>query len=143
MTIKDRVNADFAEAYKAKNMVKKNFLGVVKGAIQTQESKVGFEANDVGYLKVINSLNKSIKETLDGNVKLGVSFIDQMNEMEYLKPYLPELMSEDIIREKVRLLIIETGGKNVGVLMGAFNKTNVGLAFDNKVVSKIIGEELK
>ena len=37
---------------------------------------------------------------------------------------------------------LENVGKNIGFLMGTFNYQNSGLAFDNKLVSKIIGEEL-
>ena len=35
MTIKEKINADFLTAFKAKDMVKKTFLGFVKSEIQS------------------------------------------------------------------------------------------------------------
>jgi uncharacterized protein YqeY len=141
MTIKDQINADFMEAYKAKNMEKKNFLGVLKGAIQTQEGK-NIESTDENVLKVIKSLEKGINENIEGRKASGLDTVEQELELSYIKPYQPELMSEDVIREKVRLIILEVGKANLGLLMGTFNKQNNGKAFDNKVVSNIIKEEL-
>lgn len=141
MTIKDQINADFMEAYKAKNMEKKNFLGVLKGAIQTQEGK-NIESTDENVLKVIKSLEKGINENIQGRKASGLDTVEQELELSYIKPYQPELMSEDVIREKVRLIILEVGKSNLGLLMGTFNKQNAGTAFDNKVVSSIIKEEL-
>lgn len=141
MNIKDRINADFMEAYKAKDMKKKDFLGVLKGAIQTQEGKL-IPSSDENVLKVIKSLEKGINENIEGRKKIGLDISEQEMELTYIKPYQPEMMSEDVIREKVRLVIIEAGVKNIGAIMGMFNKQNQGLAFDNNVVSKIIKEEL-
>jgi len=141
MTIKERINADFMEAYKAKNMEKKNFLGVLKGAIQTQEGK-NIESTDENVLKVIKSLEKGINENIEGRKTTGLDVSEQELELSYIKPYQPELMSEEVIREKVRLIIFEIGKSNLGLLMGTFNKQNNGLAFDNKIVSNIFKEEL-
>ena len=51
-------------------------------------------------------------------------------------------MTEDEIRFIVKHIISVSTNKNQGFLMGTFNKENVGKAFDNKIVSKIIQEEL-
>lgn len=141
MTLKEQINADFMEAYKAKDMKKKDFLGVLKGTIQTQEGKQ-VESTDENILKVIKSMEKGINETIEAKVKLDETTFDQLMELEYLKPYLPTLMSEEQIRENVRQVIIETGETNMGKIMGAFNKKYAGQAFDNKVVSQIIKTEL-
>lgn len=140
MTLKDKINADFMEAYKAKDMKKKDFLGVLKGAIQNNEGKLIISSDD-NVRKLIKSMEKGVNEILEGNKTLGVDTSEQELELSYLKPYLPELMSETVIREKVRLIILEAANKNIGFLMGMFNKQNQGQAFDNNVVSKIIKEE--
>ena len=141
MTIKEQINADFMVAYKAKEMKKKDFLGVLKGAIQTQEGKL-IESTDENVLKVIKSLEKGINETIENKKKIGLETSKEEAELSYLKPYLPQMMSEQVIREKVRLLILEAGSANLGFLMGSFNKQNAGQAFDNKLVSQIIKEEI-
>jgi uncharacterized protein YqeY len=141
MTILEQINADFIEAYKAKNMEKKNFLGVLKGSIQTQEGK-GFPATDENVLKVIKSMEKGVLENIEGRKTSALDTTEQELELSYLKPYQPELMSEDQIRVNIHQVILDSGETNMGKIMGLFNKAFVGQAFDNKVVAKLIKEEL-
>lgn len=143
MTIKERINADFLEAYKAKDMLKKNFLGVLKGAIQTQEGN-SILPTDENVLKVIKSLEKGILENIEGRKAMSLDISEQELELSYIKPYQPTLMSEDEIRVLVKDMLntSESLVLNVGFLTGVFNKQNKGKAFDNKVVSKIIQEQL-
>lgn len=142
MTLKERINADFMESYKARDLVKKNFLGVLKGAIQTQEGKQ-IESTDENVLKVIKSLEKGLIETIDAKTKLGQTSDVESNELTYLQPYLPVLMGEDEIRSIINEIFTREGiNKNQGFLMGTFNKEQKGKAFDNKIVSKIINEQL-
>ena len=142
MTLKEKINADFMEAYKAKNFEKKNFLGVLKGAIQTQEGKL-IESTDDNVLKIVKSFEKGINETIEAKNKLGQDINEQVAELSYIKPYLPTLMSEDEIKQIVKELISREGiNKNQGFLMGLFNKEQKGKAFDNKTVNRIIIENL-
>jgi uncharacterized protein YqeY len=142
MILKEKINADFMEAYKSKDMEKKNFLGVLKGAIQTQEGKQ-IESTDENVLKVIKALENGIVETIESKIKIGQDTIKAELELSYLKPYMPTLMSEDEIRSIVKEIVSREGiNKNQGFLMGLFNKEQKGKAFDNKSVSKIINEEL-
>jgi uncharacterized protein YqeY len=142
MILKEKINADFMEAYKSKDMEKKNFLGVLKGAIQTQEGKQ-IESTDENVLKVIKALENGIVETIESKIKIGQDTIKSELELSYLKPYMPTLMSEDEIRSIVKEIVSREGiNKNQGFLMGMFNKEQKGKAFDNKAVSKIINEEL-
>jgi uncharacterized protein YqeY len=142
MKLKERINTDFMEAYKSKNMGKKNFLSVLKGTIQTQEGKQ-IESTDENVLKVIKSFEKGINETIEGKIKLQLDIEEQKLELSYLQPYLPTLMGEDEIRLIVKEIVSrEDINKNQGFLMGLFNKEQKGKGFDNKTVSKIINEEL-
>jgi uncharacterized protein len=142
MLLKERINTDFMEAYKAKNMEKKNFLGVLKGAIQTQEGKQ-IESTDENVLKVIKSFEKGLNETIESKTKIGEDISQQLSEKSYLEAYLPTLMSDDEIRSIVKEILNREGvNRNQGALMGIFNKEQKGNAFDNKTVSKIIVEEL-
>jgi uncharacterized protein YqeY len=142
MTLKEKINADFMEAYKSKDMEKKNFLGVLKGAIQTQEGKQ-IESTDENVLKVIKAFEKGINETIESKTKIGEDVSQQLVEKKYLEVYLPTLMSDDEIRSIVKEFLSREGiTKNQGFLMGLFNKEQKGKGFDNKTVSKIITEEL-
>lgn len=142
MTLKEKINADFMEVYKAKNFEKKNFLGVLKGAIQTQEGKL-IESTDENVLKIVKSFEKGISETIEAKKKLGQEIAEQTAELSYLQPYLPTLMSEEEVRSIVKEILSREGvNKNQGFLMGMFNKEQKGKAFDNKLVSQIIQTEL-
>jgi uncharacterized protein YqeY len=142
MTLKEKINADFMEAYKSKDMEKKNFLGVLKGAIQTQEGKQ-IESTDENVLKVIKAFEKGINETIESKTKINEDVSQQLLEKQHLEVYMPALMSEEEIRGVVKeFLSRENITRNQGFLMGLFNKEQKGKGFDNKTVSKIITEEL-
>lgn len=142
MTIKEKIQIDFMEAYKAKNMKKKDFLGVVKGAIQTQEGNM-VESTDENVLKVLRRIEKGINETLVGKRFMSQPCEDQEMELEYLKPYMPALMSDDEIRVVIKEFLTRADVvRNQGALMGKFNKEIRDKSFDNKMVSKVIQEEL-
>jgi len=124
--LKDRISKDFLDAFKSKNLEKKNFLGVVKGEIQLQEGR-GVESTDENILKILKKMEKSLKQT---NTE------DSSKELEYITPYLPAQMSEERIKEIVTNYM-HNGLSNIGQIMGEFNKNFKGQA-DNKVVSEII-----
>jgi uncharacterized protein YqeY len=130
MTLKEKINADFMSAFKNKETDKKNFLGVVKGEIQNEEGRSG-EMTDEGVMNILRKMEKSLKQT---------NTPESLQELEYIKPYLPQLMGEEQIREII--LGYKTNGlNNVGQMMGEFNKNYKGLA-DNKLVSQVIKEIL-
>jgi uncharacterized protein YqeY len=130
MTLKERINADFIEAFKAKDMAKKTFLGILKGEIQNEEGR-GTVSTDESVLNIIKKMEKSLKTT---------NTPESMSELEFIKPYLPILMGEDKIRE-VLTNYKNNGITNMGQMMGEFNKSFKGMA-DNKLVSEIVKEIL-
>lgn len=142
MNLKETINADFMTAYKAREMDKKNFLGLLKGAIQNQEGKL-IPSTDENVLKVIKSFEKGLNETLAAKLKLGED-VNQINaELSYLAPYLPQLMSEEEVSAILNEILSRDGiSKNQGFLMGIFNKENKGKAFDNKMVNELIKKSL-
>lgn len=134
MTLKEKINADFMTAFKAKDMDRKNFLGVVKGEIQNEEGrKIGRTvSSDDMVIAILRKMEKSLTQT---------NTPESLGELEYIKPYLPQLMNEDQIR--VILGGYKSDGlNNMGALMGAFNKEYKGLA-NNNLVSAIIKEILE
>ena len=130
MSLKEKINEDFILAFKAKEMEKKNFLGVLKGEIQNEESRNG-GVTDESVMSILKKMEKSLKQT---NTE------ESLIELEYIKPYLPTLMDEVLIRS-----ILESykndGVDEMGKMMSAFNKEYKGKA-DNSLVSKIVKEIL-
>ena len=128
MTLKERINADYMTAFKAKDTIAKNLLSVIKGEIQTIEKNTGVESmSDEDVLKIIAKTKKSLDET---NSKFPS---DQTSaELAIVEAYLPKQMSESEIELRIKQLI-EEGVSSIGDIMKSF----AALPADKKVVSSI------
>ena len=134
MTLKERINADFMTAFKAKNMVAKSILSVVKGEIQTVEKNTGSDnLSDVEVTKILTKTVKSLKETIslanDEKSKL---------ELAIVEVYLPKQMSKEEVTSKVTELV-NSGITQIGAIMKEFST----LPADKKMVSETIKEVIK
>jgi uncharacterized protein YqeY len=136
MTLRERINKDFIEAMKQgeAGRAKKNFLGVIKGEIQNAESKPGFDA-DATPLAIVKKMEKSLNESADKGSAEAIA------ELQFLKPYLPEMMSKELIEEAVDCIIKDGGADNVGSIMAKFNAKYKGLA-DNRLVKDVASDKL-
>jgi len=138
MNLNEEISADFISAYKAKDLNKKNFLGVLKGGIK---NRYGASPSDDNVLKEIKAMVKGLNDTIACKVKVSSPVDSEELELSYLDKYLPSLMGESEIRLNIKSIMVESGEINAGKLIGLFNKTYSGKA-DNKMVSRIIQEEL-
>ena len=129
MSLKEQINADFMAAFKAKEMEKKNFLGVVKGEIQNEAGRSGKE-DDETVLRILTKMEKSLKQT---------NTSESLTELEYIKPYLPTRMSGDEIETIVRGYYNDNGLTTMALIMREFNINYKGKA-DNQEVSAIINK---
>ena len=130
MTLKERINADFMLAFKNKDMSKKNFLGVIKGEIQTEDGRTGVSTDEV-VLGILKKMEKSLTQT---------NTPESLKELEYIKPYLPQLMSREQVISLIKEMI-NNGHDNMGKIMKQFNTEYSGKA-DNKIVSEVTKELL-
>lgn len=133
MGLKEQLNVDFITAFKAKELDKKNFLGLLKGEIQTEETRNGANSNsDDLVMSVYKKMEKSLKQTNSPQALI---------ELTYLEPYLPIMKTEAELTEII--LAYKTDGvSNVGQLMGKINK-DYKWVIDNALVSKIAPNLLK
>lgn len=147
MSVQDQINRDIKDAMKAKNVDKLAALRAVKSAIMLEATKDGSTAvADEVSLKLIAKLVKQRKDsaaifTEQNRPDLAV---DEVNQLAYLEPYLPEQMEEEEVRKVVQDVIAKVGasstadmGKCMGPLIGRLN----GKA-DGSLISKIVKEEL-
>ena len=81
MELLEKLDSDFINAFKSKQIDKKNFLGVIRGEIQTQKGK-GIEPTNENVIKIIKKIEKSLIEVGTEEAKL---------ELTYLEPYLPKM----------------------------------------------------
>ena len=118
-------------AYKAKDMEKKNFLGVLKTEV-TKESKT---PEDTYVVSKIKSMIKNAEATN--------SLSD--SELEILNNYLPQQLNEDRLREIIKYVVEKNNiqsSKEMGKVM-SFLKTGFDGQYDGKLASKITKEILE
>ena len=138
--LKEKISADYITAFKAKETVKKNLLGVIKAAITSEEQKPGNpQVGDKEILAVLKSVRKGIAEVLE-----KTDSPEAKEELSVVDSYLPQQMSEDEVRLAVAEVISETGAKTpaeMGKVMSGFKAKYDGKA-DGKLVSTIVKDEL-
>jgi len=141
--LKERISREYLEAFKSRDNVKKNLLGVVKSEITTQEKNTVVESlSDADVSKILNKIAKNLKETITQS-----NSEEAKTELAIIENYLPKQMSESEIRDALKDILNEFGETSstpafqIGKLMGAFNSKHAGKA-DNKVVSNVIKELL-
>lgn len=141
MKLKEKINADYMTAFRAKNTTAKNLLSVIKGEIQTIEKNTGVEnMSDEDVMKILKKTVKSLKET-------NASFpsAQTAEELFIAEAYLPTQMSEEEVKVAVDEIIASMRttltAKEMGKVMGQFNSKYAGLA-DGKLVSQAVKDAL-
>lgn len=144
MTLIEQVNADLKTAMKEKNKEKLNALRAVKSQfllIKTSGSGKD-EISDAEALKVIQ---KMIKQRIDSaeiykSQNRDDLFENEMNEVSFLKPYLPAQLSDEEIEKAVTEIIAQTGAssiKDMGKVMGMASKQLAGKADGKTIAAKV------
>jgi len=133
MKLKEKINKDYIEAFKAKNTVAKNLLSVIKGEIQTIEKNTGSEnLSDEDVTKILNKTVKSLKETL-ASITESEKIVSVQTELSIVESYLPKQLSVEEVQSKIDALVA-SGVKNLGMIMKEFNS----LPVDKKMVSEMV-----
>ena len=139
MTLKEQLMADFKDAMKAKDEVRKNTIIFARAAIKQYEVDNRQELDDEGIIAILSKQVKMRKDALSDFEKAGRTDLadDYKAEIEILMSYLPEQMDASKIKEAVQAAADEMGiekdKKNMGRLMGAVMKKVKGLADGNDV----------
>ena len=148
MAIKEKLMADFKEAMKARDEVAKNTISFARAAIKQYEVDSRTELDDDGIVAILSKQVKMRKDALADFEKAGREDLvaSYQSEIEILKKYLPEQLSDDKLRETIAgvaaELGIEGGMQNMGKLMGPVMAKVKGLADGNKV-KELVQEFLK
>lgn len=134
LTLIEKIEADFKQAYINKDMERKNFLGLLKGEA-TKESKT---PNDSQVIKTLKSFEKSLLSVIEANENSkSQSGWNEKDELNIVQSYLPKQMDKSEIEAKLKQAI-ESGASNIGQIMSAFK----GLEVDMKLVKDMATEKL-
>lgn len=141
MTLKERLNADFKEAMKNKEKVRKETISFVRAAIKQYEVDNREEIDDAGIASILAKQVKMRKDALADFESAGrTDLIDAYNaEIEVLMDYMPKQLTAeeilDLVGKTAADMGIEQGdGKSsMGKLMGAVMLKVKGVADGNDV----------
>ena len=147
MSLMDKVQQDMYIAMKSGNQIKTSTLRTLLSKLK--DKKIDNEGNltDSDSIKVIQKLVKQRKESADiyRNADREELAIKEEAELFELETYLPEMMSENEIRQLIQDFIQETGAKNmadVGKIMASVMQHGAGKV-DGKKANKIVRELLQ
>lgn len=140
MSLLDRVNGDLKESMKAKDEVRNNTLRRIKTAVMNTEIRKGKTLSDEEIIEVIFSLVKAHNDSIDGFKKGGRMELvaKEEQEMQILRTYLPEQLSDEELMKIVREAIAEVNAasaKDTGKIMGRVMPKVKGRADGNRINS--------
>lgn len=142
MSLKEQLLSDMKEAMKEKDVLRKNTVQAVRGAILQKEKDTQTELNEEQILDIIMQEIKKRKDALiDFEKGHRPDLVDGANaEIAVLQGYLPAQLSDEELASLVREVIQEVSAvsmKDMGKVMGAITPRVKGKA-DNSKVSSIV-----
>ena len=166
--LKDKIKADFKEAFKAQNQVKLSVLKMVNSEIgnaeinkraklikdgKTENIETASILNDEEVLQVVGREVKKRKDSIEAFEKAGRLELAEKEkaEMAALMAYMPEQLTEEKIRELAKKAVEQSGlpageagakgEKEIGKVMSILAPQVKGKA-DGALVNKIVRELL-
>lgn len=148
MTLEQQIQEDIKAAMKARDSVAMNATRAIKGEILLSKTSEGGsrEVTDGDILKMIRKLVKQRREAAEQYVAAGRQELadNELAEAAVMEKYLPQQLSVEEVKAKVRDIIAETGAtslKDMGRVMGVANKALAGLS-DGRTISSVVKELL-
>ncbi|HNV97230.1 MAG TPA: GatB/YqeY domain-containing protein [bacterium] len=147
MSLKEKIEHDFIEAFKSKNTDIAETLKLLKSSIKNKEIELIKTLDEAEVIKVLMTEVKKRKDSIEQFKNGGREDLAQKEQVELsiIEKYLPEMMSEDEVK-KIICAIIESSGEgklksNFGKFMKLAMMELDGKA-DGSIVSKILNQEL-
>lgn len=147
MSLQERINEDLKVYMKSKDTFKLGVVRMVKGAVQLEKINLKREElSDEEIIKLISKQIKMRKDSIAEFTKAGRLDLVQQNEKEIdvLKEYMPEEMSEEEVINIINEAISSTGASNIKEMGKVMREVTpkVSGRFDMGRVSSIIKEKL-
>lgn len=147
MSLQERINEDLKAYMKSKDTFKLGVVRMVKGAVQLEKINLKKEElSDEEIIKLISKQIKMRKDSISEFTKAGRDDLVQQNEkeIEVLKEYMPEEMSEEEVINIINEAISTTGASNIKEMGKVMREVTpkVSGRFDMGRVSSIIKEKL-
>ncbi|MEM9547667.1 MAG: GatB/YqeY domain-containing protein [Bacteroidota bacterium] len=147
MSLETKIMGDLKAAMKAKDQAALRTIRAIKAAILLQKTDgSGAAMTEEMEIKMIQKLAKQRQDSYDIYIKQNRQDLADVEkeELDVLKKYLPEQLSEAKIKEIVDAIIAKTGAegmKDMGKVMGMASKELAGKA-DGKTIAGIVRASL-
>jgi uncharacterized protein YqeY len=149
MSIAEQIQKDITAAMKSRDEARLSALRMVKTALKNREVEKMAPLDDNESLKVLSTLIKQRKESVEQFRKGGRNEMADREEAEItlIESYMPKAASEDEVLAGVRVVIREMGAptiKDMGVVMKNVMARfqSEGTRVDGKQVSDLVKREL-
>ena len=146
MVLYEKIQSDMYTAMKAGEKEKASTLRTVLAKLKDKQIDARKPLSEKDEIKVLQTLVKQRKESIDLYQKGGRSELAEAEsfELEIINIYLPEMMNEDDVRKLIEEIIEETGAQSMadlGKVMPQIMKQGKGL-IDGKTAQRIVSELL-
>ena len=147
MSLKQKLIADLTASMKAQDAPRTSTLRMVKAAMMNREIEKGGEMDDEETMKLLRSLVKQRRDSVEQYEKAGRQDLadKEKSEIDVIEAYLPQAASRDLIEQAIDAALAETGAasmKDMGKVMKAVQATLAGKNADGRLVSELVKEKL-
>jgi uncharacterized protein YqeY len=147
MTLREQIISDMTASMKAQDAPRTSTLRMVKAAMQNRQIEKGGELNDEDMTKLLNSLVKQRRDSVEQYEKGGRQDLadKEKAEIEVIEAYLPQAASRDEIEAAVTAAVADTGAssmKDMGKVMKSVQAALAGKNADGRTVSEVVKSKL-
>jgi uncharacterized protein YqeY len=147
MSLSEQIISDLTASMKAQDAQRTSTLRMVKAAMMNRKIEKGGELDDDEMQKLLRSLVKSRRDSIEQYEKAGRrELVDkEQAEIAVIQTYLPQAASAAEIEAAVAAAIAETGAtsiKDMGKVMKATQAALAGKNADGKLVADTVKTKL-
>lgn len=147
MTLNDKIIADITDAMRSKDSARLSTLRMVKASLMNRKIEKGSELSDDETVKVLQSLVKQRRDSVDQYEKAGRAELaeKELAEISHIEAYLPRPASPEEMERAVEDAISETGAssmKEMGAVMKAAQAKLAESTVDGRALSEVVKAKL-
>ena len=147
MSLKQKLQEDLKTSMKNKDTVRKSVVTLIRSSIKQIEVDKRIELSDDDIIDIISKQLKQRNDSLEQFLNAGSEDLveETRSEIEILKEYLPQQLSEEELNEIVKHTISEVGAtsmKDMWKIMSVIRPKTKGRA-DGKLINKLVKENLQ
>lgn len=147
MTLREQIISDMTSSMKAQDAPRTSTLRMVKAAMMNRQIEKGGELDDGEMTKLLNSLVKQRRDSVEQYEKGGRQDLadKEKAEIQVIEAYLPQAASPEEIEAAVAAAIAESGAssmKDMGKVMKSVQVALAGKNADGRMVSEIVKSKL-